>query len=220
MKRLGIFLFGITVGISFIYFLSQSPEILHASENASEEDAYKEVGRRTGVWNNGQAALWDLHLLDHFRFFGPEERMRGYKPAQPIKFSHVRHVQKNKMECQYCHFTVNKSSYAAIPEVESCMGCHGMLVKGQTEEQQKEIQKIVDYYEAGEPIPWQKVHVMPNHVKFNHKRHTKAGVSCESCHGQIPEMEIVERVSSMKMGWCISCHREEGTSIDCATCHY
>jgi hypothetical protein len=23
----------------------------------------------------------------------------------------------------------------------------------------------------------------------------------------------------MKMGWCISCHRERGASIDCLTCH-
>ena len=69
------------------------------------------------------------------------------------------------------------------------------------------------------PIEWNKVHVMPDHVRFNHKRHVTAGVSCQECHGQIPEMEKVERVSSMKMGWCISCHRERGTSIDCWTCH-
>ncbi len=145
--------------------------------------------------------------------------MRGYKPAQPIKFSHVRHVQKNQMECQYCHYSVDKSSYAAIPEVETCMGCH-TIVKGQEDWQKEEIQKLEKYYTSGEPLPWEKVTVMPNHVKFNHKRHVKAGVSCHSCHGQIPQMEVVERVSSMKMGWCISCHRQEGTSIDCATCHY
>ena len=123
------------------------------------------------------------------------------------------------MECQYCHWSVTKSSYAAIPEVETCMGCH-KYVGGRTEEQQAGINKIKEYWKKGEPIPWKKVHAMPNYLKFNHKRHVKAGVSCHSCHGQIPEMEVVERVSSMKMGWCIECHRDQGTSIDCATCHY
>lgn len=190
--------------------------------NAKEETAdspYDDLAKNAGVWNEGQAALWDLHIIDHFRYFGAPERARGYQPAQPIKFSHVTHVQKNQMECQYCHWSVTKSSYAAIPEVENCMGCH-RYVNGRTEEQQKEIAKIKDYWSKGEAIPWEKVHAMPTYLRFNHKRHVKAGISCHSCHGQIQNMEVVERVSSMKMGWCISCHREQGSSIDCATCHY
>jgi hypothetical protein len=183
------------------------------------ESAYPAVGVRTGVYNDGQAALWDFNMTDHFRWFGPEQRLRGYKPEQPIKFSHITHVQKNRMECQYCHWSVGKASYAAIPEVDTCMGCHGALVAGSTEESKNEIKKIKEYYEKGQPIPWVKVHVMPDYLKFNHKRHVSAGVSCQSCHGQIPEMEKVERVSSMKMGWCISCHRQQGASIDCLVCH-
>jgi hypothetical protein len=180
---------------------------------------YPAAGIHAGVWNDGQAALWDLHIIDFFKIFGQTSRARGYKPKQPINFSHIVHVQKNKMECQYCHWSVTKSSYAALPDVETCMGCH-KLVKGQAPDSQAEIKKLEDYYTRGEAIPWQKVHVMPDHVKFNHKRHIKAGVSCQSCHGQIPEMPAVERVSSMKMGWCISCHRAQGSSIDCATCHH
>jgi hypothetical protein len=194
------------------------------SSSASAAD-YPTSGVRQGVWNDGQAALWDFNMTDHFRWFGPEQRLRGYKPEQPIKFSHITHVQKNKMECQYCHWSVAKASDAAIPEVETCYGCHGplqgpsALIPGSTEESKKEIEKIVEYHKAGKPIPWVKVHVMPDYLKFNHKRHVKAGVSCQSCHGQIPEMEQVERVSSMKMGWCISCHRQQGASIDCLACH-
>ena len=186
---------------------------------ASSSPAGSQLGVRTGVYNDGQAALWDLNILDHFHYFGPQQRARGYRPEQPIKFSHVTHVQKNKMECQYCHWSVGKASYAAIPEVKTCMGCHEALVPGQTEEQKVEIKKIKDAYAAGKPIEWNKVHVMPDYLKFNHKRHVKAGVSCQECHGQIPEMEKVERVSSMKMGWCVSCHRERGASIDCLVCH-
>lgn len=180
---------------------------------------YPAAGKDAGVWNDGQAALWDLNIIDHFRIFGADERAKGYKPSQPINFSHIVHVQQNKMECQYCHWNVTKSPYAAIPDVELCMGCH-KLVKGQDPESKEEIKKLEQYYSEGKQIPWEKVHVMPDHYKFNHKRHVKAGVTCHSCHGQVPEMATVERVSSMKMGWCVDCHRQKGTSIDCYTCHY
>ncbi len=188
------------------------------SPDSSASD-YPQVGVRTGVFNDGQAALWDLNIWDHFHYFGPPERARGYKPEQPINFSHVIHVQQNKMECQYCHWSVAKASYAAIPEVETCMGCHGALVAGKSEQGKKDIEKLKEYYKNNQPIPWVKVHVMPDYLKFNHKRHVKAGVSCQECHGQVPEMAKVERVSSMKMGWCIDCHRQRGASIDCLVCH-
>lgn len=182
---------------------------------------YAQLNPRAGVWNDGQAALWDIHLIDHFRLFGAPERARGYAPKQPINFSHVIHVQNNKIECQYCHWNVAKGDYAAIPEVQTCMGCHslvqGRIPAGQSEN--PEIKKLKEYWQKNENIPWVKVHVMPDHVRFNHKRHVKAGVSCHECHGQIPTMPVVERVSSMKMGWCIDCHRQRGTSIDCTTCH-
>jgi len=35
-------------------------------------------------------------------------RSQGYAPDQPIKFSHALHVGQNKIECQYCHSTVEK----------------------------------------------------------------------------------------------------------------
>lgn len=193
--------------------------LLPDRSQAQPEGEYPAAGVRAGVHADGQAAPWDLNLIDHFRIFGPAERLRGYAPEQPIKFSHVTHVQKNQIECQFCHWTVSKSSFAAIPEVETCMGCH-KLVNGTTDEQKAEIKKLQDFAAQDKPVPWVKVHVMPDHVKFNHKRHVKAGVSCQSCHGQVPEMEKVERVSSMKMGWCIDCHRQQGTSIDCNVCHY
>ncbi len=183
-----------------------------ASTNSSTKP---ELDVRAGVWNNGQAAIWDLDIIDHYRFSGFPERARGYKPEQPINFSHKLHVGDLKMECQFCHWTVDKSAFAAIPEEETCMGCHGVLVSKQS----PEIDKLKKYWADGEPVPWEKVHVMPDHVQFNHKRHVKAGVTCQECHGQVPQMEVVERASSMKMGWCLDCHRGRGTSIDCSVCH-
>lgn len=221
-KRL---LLGVTLAVVLSVIFASKFSIFGFATGALAEDAqsagsgsYPSQGVRTGVFNDGQAALWDLNVFDHFHYFGPPERARGYRPEQPIKFSHVTHVQKNRIECQYCHWTVAKSGYAAIPEVETCMTCH-KAIKGGTEEQKTEINKIQEAYSADKPIEWNKVHVMPDYVKFNHKRHLKAGVTCQSCHGQIPEMDVVERVSSMKMGWCVECHRQNGASIDCYTCH-
>ncbi|MDZ4785602.1 MAG: cytochrome c3 family protein [bacterium] len=182
---------------------------------ATAQSDPKNLDVRAGVWKDGQAAPWDLNIIDHYRLFGFPERARGYSPEQPIKFSHKLHAGDLKMECQFCHWTVTKSPFAAIPEAEICMGCHAALIPKQS----PEVDKLKKYYTDNQPIPWEKVHVMPDHVKFNHKRHVKAGVTCQECHGQVPQMEVVERASSMKMGWCIDCHRNRGASIDCSTCH-
>lgn len=166
---------------------------------------------KAGLWNEGKAVFSDVKVIDTL---GLLKYARGYKPTQPIKFSHVTHVKQNKMECTYCHSGVTKSPYATIPAVETCMGCH-KAVKTES----PEIQKLTKYYEEGKPIPWEPVHHLPEHVYFTHERHIKAGVGCQSCHGQVPEMEEVEKVSSLKMGFCVSCHRENGASIDCLVCH-
>ena len=216
MKRFLVFLVLVIAIGSLALLVWNSSELSAQTPSSSPE--YPLIGKRAGVWNDGQAALWDLNILDHFRYFGPQERLRGYQPEQPIKFSHVTHVQKRGIECQFCHWTVAKSHYAAIPEGDTCQGCH-KLVFGTTDEQKNEIKKLSEYGQKSEPIPWIKVHVMPDYVRFNHKRHVKSGLGCQECHGQVPEMDVVERVSSMKMGWCVSCHRERGASIDCYTCH-
>ncbi len=44
---------------------------------SSQASDYPQVGVRTGVFNDGQAALWDLNIWDHFHYFGPPERARG-----------------------------------------------------------------------------------------------------------------------------------------------
>ncbi len=221
VRMLSIAIF-FTLSCVAAFFAFNAKEALTQDATASTtkpSGVYQELEPTDGVFNDGKAALWDLHQFDHFKMFGPEQRARGYKPEQPIKFSHVTHVQGNKMECTYCHYSVNKSAFAAVPPVETCWGCH-QLVKGTSEEQKTEIKKLEEYVSKGESIPWNKVHVFPDHVHFNHKRHVKAGVTCQECHGQIPNMQTVERASSMKMGWCVECHRQRTTSIDCYTCHY
>lgn len=167
--------------------------------------------RKAGLWNEGKAVFSDVEIIDDF---GLLKYARGYKPEQPINFSHVLHVQENNMECTYCHSGVSKSPYATIPAVETCMGCHSNVATDSPE-----IKKLKEFYDKGEPVPWEPVHHLPEHVYFTHERHIKAGIGCQNCHGQVQEMDQVEKVSSLKMGFCISCHRENGASIDCLVCH-
>lgn len=66
---------------------------------------------------------------------------KGYKPEQPIKFSHVTHVKQNGIDCKYCHSTVEKSRHAGIPSSNVCMNCHKAVNNG-PKTQKAEISKI------------------------------------------------------------------------------
>lgn len=196
---------------------ANNAQLKSAPSSASSSPAVYDLGPEhptylSGVWREGKAVFSDIKLFD---LFLKDYYKRGYRPTQPIAFSHQVHVEKNGMECQYCHSGVAKSSFPTLPSTESCMGCH-KAVKTDS----PEIKKLKEYYDKGEPVPWKPVFSIPEHAHFNHQRHIKAGVGCQSCHGQIQKMAVVERVSSMKMGFCVSCHRENGASIDCSVCHY
>jgi hypothetical protein len=145
----------------------------------------------------------------------------GRGPKQPVAFPHDVHAGKLGMDCLYCHYSADKSPIANIPPVSLCMGCHKLAVTDRPE-----IQKLAGYAERGEPIPWVEVYRLPDHVKFNHKRHVKAGIQCGDCHGKVEEMPVLYQVSSLKMGWCITCHRQKvddprnPAPMDCVVCHH
>ena len=59
------------------------------------------------------------------------------------------------------------------------------------------------------PIPWTRIHNLPDHVYFNHAQHFTVGkIQCQSCHGPVQEMEVVKQFAPLSMGWCVNCHRE------------
>ena len=140
----------------------------------------------------------------------------GYSPDQPIAFSHELHVGQNKMQCLYCHNQVERSPHSPIPPLSTCMNCH-ILVKTDS----PEIQKLRDAYDKGESMPWVKVHMLPDHVKFNHSAHLAKGVNCETCHGKVQEMKKIYQFQDLSMGWCVNCHREPqyNAPTNCSTCH-
>ncbi len=59
------------------------------------------------------------------------------------------------------------------------------------------------------PIEWTRIHMLPDHVYFNHAQHVNIGkLECQQCHGKVEEMDLMYQYSPLSMGWCINCHRE------------
>jgi hypothetical protein len=136
---------------------------------------------------------------------------------QPIAFNHSIHAA-NAIDCQFCHYGVTKGPAAVIPSVEKCWGCHQYVATDNPE-----IQKIAEHWNAHEPIEWRRVNQEPSYVYFTHQSHIAAGVNCGSCHGDVANMTVAEEVVEMNMGFCLSCHRDQGENADfltdCVTCH-
>ncbi|MEX1256528.1 MAG: cytochrome c3 family protein [Gemmatimonadota bacterium] len=138
--------------------------------------------------------------------------------SQPIAFPHDRHARDFQIDCQYCHFSVERSMSAGIPPVATCMGCHSFVSGSQNPD---EIVKLRGYAERGEPIPWNRIYKVADHVQFPHMRHISAGVNCTACHGNVQGMGVIEQVNQpLTMGWCVNCHVALGASRDCTVCHY
>ena len=140
----------------------------------------------------------------------------GTAPPQPINFSHRIHAGDNEIPCQYCHVQARRAPTAGVPSVSKCMGCHNEIATDRPQ-----IRLLAEYFATGEPLPWVKVHDLPDFVHFTHKRHVAAGIECQTCHGPVETMDVVSREAPVKMGLCLNCHKdnevEHGT--DCWTCH-
>lgn len=137
-------------------------------------------------------------------------------PEQPIAFPHKTHVVDNKMDCAFCHKFADKSPVAGLPGVQDCMVCHQVI-----KTDSPEIQKLADYMQKGQEIPWARVYRLPEsgNVIFTHKRHVKARVDCATCHGNAGSSMRVTREVEHTMTSCMDCHRSNNASIDCLTCH-
>lgn len=139
-------------------------------------------------------------------------RSQNYAPDQPIKFSHKVHAGDNKIDCKYCHTTVEYGKSAGIPAMELCMNCH-VLVREGTNSGKFEIAKVIEANETKTPVEWVRIHNLPDHVFFSHAQHVGVGkVDCKQCHGSVEEMDIVKQNADLSMGWCINCHRD--TKVD------
>lgn len=143
---------------------------------------------------------------------------------QPIRFVHNVHAGGGEgqygIDCQYCHFSAERSVDAGIPPVATCQGCHS-VIGGSTDRARTEIAKIQEHWVNGEAIEWVRIYKVSDHAHFPHFRHVQAGVTCQTCHGEVQDMGVIEKVNQpLYMGWCITCHEERGANTDCSACHY
>ncbi|TXI84995.1 MAG: c-type cytochrome [Crocinitomicaceae bacterium] len=207
----------------------------------TKEDASYAEEFRTWAWKNkiyvgiGSLVLVLTLLVTGIQGLGNIGVVEAYQPSQPIEFPHSVHAGVNGIDCRYCHNSVTKSKSASLPTVNVCMNCHKQI-NGRDAAQQEKIKAVYEaagwdgsqYTGKSKPIVWNKVHVLPDHVYFNHSQHvTVGGIDCKQCHGDMKTQKETARVvpveelnkiegnvvltkPTLTMGWCIECHQEKG----------
>lgn len=133
---------------------------------------------------------------------------QGQRPDQPVPFSHKHHVQGLGLQCQYCHTTVEESSYAGIPPTRTCMNCHAQIWTNAAL-----LEPVRNSWYTGQSIPWIRVHDLPDYVYFNHSIHVNKGIGCETCHGRVDEMPLMYEQNTLQMEWCLDCHRNPAKNL-------
>lgn len=157
----------------------------------------------------------------------------GEVPEQPIDFPHTVHADELGIQCEFCHRNVSKGEAATVPAVEQCIFCHRDLPGGEFAGKgtggEASVIQLRTAAENGDPINWQRVHRLPDHVQFAHEPHirfftTEQGLEtqqvCSLCHGDVAAMATVKQVEDLKMSECVDCHRKYNAPTDCAVCHY
>jgi cytochrome c2 len=193
LVAIGALLLWLLLKLNQLVKLQQSEELseLNANRAVSLGDLYRKyhyVGKGVlvvlgilaayGIWN------WLMWIGVY----------KGYKPEQPIYFSHKIHAGENKIDCQLCHSSAKYGKVSEIPSMNVCMNCHRTISEynGKYMEPGKdkafydgEIQKIYaatgwdpasqQYTGKTQPVEWVRIHNMPDFVYFDHSQHVVAG---------------------------------------------
>jgi cytochrome c553 len=127
---------------------------------------------------------------------------------QPIEFDHRHHAGDEQIDCRYCHFSVEKSPSAGIPSTTVCMSCHAQVWN-----KSPYLALVRQAYFTDQPIPWVRIHNLPDFVYFNHSIHVAKGVGCATCHGRVDQMGAIEQYAPLTMQWCLDCHRNPKSNL-------
>ena len=151
-------------------------------------------------------------------WFSPEHTDVGYQPVQPIEYSHKLHVGTLGMDCRYCHAYVERGPHAGVPATQTCMNCHTQVKKDSP--LLEPLRKSWAEGKGNDPIPWKRIHKVPDYAYFDHSAHVgvgfganRAAIGCETCHGRIDTMERVRQVKPLSMSWCIECHNDPARNL-------
>ncbi len=102
-----------------------------------------------------------------------------------------------------------------FPATAKCMACHASAAKDKPA-----IEKLAAFARSKEPIPWERVYVLPAGIYWNHRSHLTAGVKCDTCHGPVAAMDVMSNVTNVTtMAGCVDCHRQRKAGTGCEFCH-
>jgi len=164
---------------------------------------FSPTANRVPLYILGTLALLTAVIIGLLWYYGSPRYLEvGYRPPQPMEYSHKLHAGDLGMDCRYCHSQVEFSRHANIPSVKVCMNCHGII--GQDNPR---LLPLREAWASGEPLQWIRVHDLPDFVFFDHASHLYAGVGCRNCHGRVDQMVRVTLVEPLSMAWCLDCHR-------------
>ena len=127
---------------------------------------------------------------------------------QPVPFSHQHHVAGLGIDCRFCHTTVEIAGNASLPPIYTCMTRHSQIWTNAAI-----LAPIRQSLANNRPIEWHRVTDLPDYVYFNHAIHINKGVGCQSCHGEVERMPLMEKAKSMTMGFCLDCHANPGPNL-------
>jgi len=163
----------------------------------------KQMNKLPGIVTMGAILIVVSSVLGIWYWWSPLFTDVGYMPLQPLPYSHALHVGKLGLDCRYCHTGVETSAVAMVPPTQTCMNCH-TLIKADS----PKLALLRASWNSKIPIHWLRIHKVPDYAYFDHSAHLRVGVGCESCHGNIAAMEVVELKEPLSMSWCLDCHRD------------
>lgn len=139
----------------------------------------------------------------------------GYKPKQPIEYSHKLHAGDLAIDCRYCHAYVERGPHAGVPSTQTCMNCHSQVKKDSPK-----LPPLYESWKTGKSLEWVRIHKTPDFAYFNHSAHmgvgvgeNRAAIGCETCHGRIDTMEVVAQNQPLSMAWCLDCHSDPAPNL-------
>lgn len=144
----------------------------------------------------------------------PDNPSEHPAPAQPLPYSHKKHLAFG-LECKKCHTNPEPGKLMTFPATSTCMECHATIAKDKPA-----IRKLAEFAKSKQVIPWVRVYTVLPGVAWSHRPHLEASVKCETCHGQVREMDAVSEVTSVTtMYVCLNCHEMNHAKAACDTCH-
>ena len=144
-----------------------------------------------------------------------------YPPQRlPLIFSHAKHAARGTT-CVQCHPDAKASRSAIdnlIPTEAACRACHP-IDRNEPAKVATPAAACIACHPGWTPSkPVERIYVMPGPLKFDHSAHAKQ--TCESCHGDLRNVDLATTRHLPTMASCLTCHTSGTDQRQCTTCHF